>query len=89
MTTKHAPSRANGTRLAERIARDCDHIIATELQRLRRRANLTDADLVQVDEALARLSQRLLLDAVRRRPGLHPVVEPIFASPESPGSVTP
>lgn len=72
--------------LSARIAADCDAVVAAELDRLRRRLpSLSTADLAAVDDALARLADRLLLDAIRQRPTLHGRVEPIFAPLDSRG----
>ncbi|UYM07600.1 hypothetical protein [Solicola gregarius] len=78
--TQLATREDNG--LLVRIARDCDVVIAAEVERLRRRRPcLTQADLDAVDAALAELAERLLLDAIRRRPALHEAISPIFSTP--------
>ena len=69
--------------LGERLARECDSVIAVEIERLRRRRPaLSATDLAMLERSLARLADHLLLDAIRRRPGLHDAVSPLF-SPES------
>lgn len=66
--------------LSVRIAAECDTVIAAELERLRRRLpSLSEADVAAIDDALAQLAERLLLDAVRRRPALHDAIGPIFS----------
>lgn len=66
--------------LSVRIAGDCDTVIAAEIERLRRRLpSLSKADVAAIDDALAQLAERLLLDAIRRRPELHDTVDPIFS----------
>ena len=70
--------------LLTRIAADCDTVIAAELERLRHRVpSLPEADLAAIDDALAQLAERLFLDAIRRRPALHGLVDPIFSPLDS------
>lgn len=65
--------------LIERIARDCDAVIDAELSRLRRRRpRLSESDLAALDKTLSALANRLLLDALRRRPELIDTIAPIF-----------
>lgn len=72
--------------LLVRIARDCDDVIALEVDRLRRRRpSLSEQDLAAVDDALAQLAERLLLDAIRRSPNLHDAIGPIFSTLRSVG----
>lgn len=67
--------------LVARIADDCDSVIDTELSRLRRRRpELSDADYDAIDEVLTNLADRLLLDALRDNPSLHPTVARIFTT---------
>ncbi|MDN5855642.1 MAG: hypothetical protein L0K86_22940 [Actinomycetia bacterium] len=74
------------TELLARIAADCDTVITAELDRLRHRLPaLSAADLTAVDDALTQLAERLLLDAIRQRPALHSLVDPIFAPLDSRG----
>lgn len=58
--------------------------IAAELERLRHRVpSLPEADLAAIDDALAQLAERLFLDAIRRRPALHGLVDPILSPLDS------
>lgn len=66
--------------LSVRIAAECDAVIAAELERLQHRLpSMSETDLAAIDDALAQLAERLLLDAIRRRPELHDAVDPIFS----------
>lgn len=72
--------------LGERLAHECDSVIATEIERLRRRRPaLSTSDLALLERVLVRLADRLLLDAVRGRPALHESVSPLFSAESLPG----
>lgn len=72
--------------LPARVAAGCDAVIAAELDRLRHRLpSLSTTDLAAIDDALAQLADHLLLDAIRRRPALHGLVDPLFAPLDSRG----
>lgn len=74
-----------GDDLIERVARDCDAVIDAELARLRRRQpQLSESDLVALDDALADLAERLLLRALRRKPELLDTIAPIFTDDSTP-----
>jgi len=67
--------------LVTELENRCDEVIEGELVRLgRRQPGLTDAQLVVIEQALSDLADRLLLDSLRRKPGLTDLVEPLLRS---------
>jgi hypothetical protein len=70
-----------GTDLVVEVTHRCDAVIEAELTRLgRRQPALTPAQLVVIEQALSELADKLLLDALRRKPALLGRVEPLFTT---------
>jgi hypothetical protein len=69
------------TDLVTEMTSRCDQVIELELARLgRRQPRLTAAELAVVEQVLAEVADKLLLDALRRKPTLLGRVEPLFTT---------